>query len=211
MWHTILTYAFGTAAALFPVVNPLGAVPVFYSLLGQASGGARAREMRLTAIYVLAILLVSYFAGRELLALFDISLDVLQVSGGLLVGFAGWRMATGSSPAGSGPSPASASIAFVPMALPLLAGPGSIGMLIGLGADYRGAAAHVGGVLGIIAIALIVYVLLRIGEPITRWLGPSGLEALTRLMGLLILSIGVALVAEGARELWQASGPTIPP
>jgi multiple antibiotic resistance protein len=69
----------------------------------------------------------------------------------------------------------------------------------------------VGGVLGITAIAALVYVLLRIGEPLTKLLGAAGIEALTRLMGLLILSIGVALIAEGVRELGQVSGPTIPP
>jgi multiple antibiotic resistance protein len=211
MWQSVLTYALGTAAALFPVVNPIGAVPVFYGLLGDASESARVRQIRLTALYTLAILLVSFFAGREILELFDISLEVLKVSGGLLVGYAGWRMATGDNPAGREPSAADGNIAFVPMALPILAGPGSIGMLIGLAADYRGAAARMGGVLGIAAIAALVYVLLQIGEPLTKLLGAAGIEALTRLMGLLILSIGVALIAEGARELWQISGQTIPP
>jgi multiple antibiotic resistance protein len=211
MWQSVLTYAFGTAAALFPVVNPIGAVPVFYGLIGDAGGSARARQVRLTALYTLAILFVSFFAGREILELFDISLEVLKVSGGLLVAYAGWRMATGANPAGHQPSAAGASIAFVPMALPILAGPGAIGMLIGLAADYRGAAARVGGVLGIAAIAALVYVLLRVGEPLTKLLGAAGIEALTRLMGLLILSIGVALIAEGARELWQMPGETIPP
>lgn len=211
MWQSILTYAVGTAAALFPVVNPIGAVPVFYGLLGYTSDTARRRQMRLTALYTLAILVVSFFAGKEILDLFDISLAVLKVSGGLLVGYAGWRMATGANPAGNEPSAAGATIAFVPMALPILAGPGAIGMLIGLAADYRGTAAHVGGVLGIAAIAALVYALLRIGEPLTKRLGVAGIEAVTRLMGLLILSIGIALIAEGVRELGQISGPTIPP
>jgi multiple antibiotic resistance protein len=211
MLLSILTYGFGTAVALFPVVNPIGAVPVFYSLLGDASAATRGRQLRRTALFTLAILVVSFFAGREILELFDISLAVLKVAGGLLVGYAGWRMATGANPAGQTPANVGADIAFVPMALPILAGPGAIGLLIGLAADYRGVAASVGGVLGIAAIAALVYVLLRIGEPLTKLLGAAGIEALTRLMGLLILSIGVALIAEGVRELAQVSGPTIPP
>jgi multiple antibiotic resistance protein len=211
MWLSMLTYAVGTAAALFPVVNPIGAVPVFYSLLGDASAATRGRQMWRTTLYTLAILVVSLFAGREILELFDISLAVLKVAGGLLVGYAGWRMATGANPAGQQPAATGADIAFVPMALPILAGPGAIGLLIGLAADYHGVAAYVGGVLGITAIAVLVYVLLRIGEPLTKLLGAAGIEALTRLMGLLILSIGVALIAEGVRDLAQVSGPTIPP
>jgi multiple antibiotic resistance protein len=95
-----------------------------------------------------------------------------------------------------------ADVSLTPLAVPLLAGPGAIGVVIGLSARSDGAAATLGIVLGCVAMALLVGIVLRLGEPIAERLGATGIGALTRIFGLLILAIAVELFVHGlARAL----------
>jgi multiple antibiotic resistance protein len=90
----ILNYAIGTLVALFPIANPVGAIPVFYSLTESDNRSERKQQARRTALNVVWILAVFLIAGRTVLEFFGISLNVLRIAGGLLVAHAAWEMVT---------------------------------------------------------------------------------------------------------------------
>jgi multiple antibiotic resistance protein len=156
-----------------------------------------------TAIYVIAILVVFMLVGRFVLNFFGISLPVLKIAGGLIVANTAWGMVTGSSrmtTAESSEALTKEDISLTPMAMPMLSGPGSIGVVMGLAADADHFLSYLGIVFGIAAIGLTVYLFLRLGGPFVNLLGPSAMGAINRIFGFLILSIAVQLVWNGAAD-----------
>jgi multiple antibiotic resistance protein len=140
------------------------------------------------------------FFGRFVLVLFGISLPVLKIAGGLIVANTAWGMVTASSRitgAESHDASTKEDVALTPMAIPILSGPGSIGVVMGLAADADSKVAYMGMVIAIAAIGLAVYLFLRLGGPLVERLGPCTTGAITRIFGFLILAIAVQLVWDG--------------
>src|SRR5579859_1556453 len=158
--------AAATFLALFPIVNPFGGVPLFFSLTSAMSDSERRNTALKTAIYVVAILVVFLFFGRFVLIFFGISLPVLKIAGGLIVANTAWGMVTGSgrlTTAETDEASTKADISLTPMAMPMLSGPGSIGVVMGLAAHADSMAAYLGMVIGIAALGLVVYMFLCLG------------------------------------------------
>jgi multiple antibiotic resistance protein len=129
--------AVATFLALFPIVNPLGGIPMFFTLTSNFPPADRNRTALKTAAYVIAILIVFLFFGRFVLILFGISLPVLKIAGGLIVANTAWGMVTGDprmTAAESNEASTKQDISLTPMAMPVLSGPGSIGVVMGLSA-----------------------------------------------------------------------------
>ncbi len=184
--------------ALFPVVNPLAVVPVYLVLTANKPTSERMRVALKSSLYVLGILLVFLLAGEPLLHHFGISLEALQIAGGIVVGLAGLQMVT-SAVQVSGEEQ-SGDIAFSPLAMPLLAGPGALGVEMGLEARRTSDVPSPGFVIGVLLIALAVYACLMLGGQLARFLGDAGLDALRRIFGLLVMAIGVEMVVHGINE-----------
>jgi multiple antibiotic resistance protein len=204
--HVLETLPAATSAtflALFPIVNPSGGVPLFFSLTSKFSAGERNRTARKTGIYVTVILIFFMFLGRFVLVLFGISLPVLKIAGGLIVAHTAWGMVNASgriTVAESRDASTKEDIALTPMAIPILSGPGSIGVVMGLAADADSKVAYLGMVIAIAAIGLAVYLFLRLGGPLVERLGPCATGAITRIFGFLILAIAVQLVWDGVAD-----------
>jgi multiple antibiotic resistance protein len=196
--------AVATFLALFPIVNPFGAIPIFFSLTGNFPPAERNSTALKTAIYVIIILVVFLFFGRFVLILFGISLPVLRIAGGLIVANTAWSMVTGNSrmtAAESNEANTKEDISLTPMAMPMLSGPGSIGVVMGLSADAGGTVSYLGIVIGIVALGLVVYLFLRLGGPLVKRLGPGAAGAINRIFGFLLLAIAVQLVCDGIADL----------
>ena len=192
-----------TFLALFPIVNPFGGIPIFFSMTSGFTAAERNRTALKTASYVFAILVVFLFFGRFVLHFFGISLPVLKIAGGLIVANTAWGMVTGSSritPAESDEAATKEDISLTPMAMPILSGPGSIGVVMGLAAHADSMASYAGMILGIAALAVAVYLFLRLGGPLVARLGPGAVGAINRIFGFLILAIAVQLVWDGAAD-----------
>jgi multiple antibiotic resistance protein len=197
------TAALGTFLALFPIVNPLGGVPFFYSLTSNYDGRERNISALKTAGYVIAILVIFLFLGRFVLHFFGLSLPVLRIAGGLIVAHSAWGMVTGTervTPAEGNEAATKEDISLTPMAMPMLSGPGSIGVVMGLAATTSSALTYLGMVLGIAGLGLAVYLFLRLGGPLVARLGPTGAGAINRIFGFLILAIAVQLIWDGLAE-----------
>jgi multiple antibiotic resistance protein len=196
--------AVATFLALFPIVNPFGAVPIFFSLTADLPHAERTRTAVKTAAYVITILIVFLFFGRFVLILFGISLPVPKIAGGLIVANTAWGMVTGSSrmtPAERNEASTKEDISLTPMAMPMLSGPGSIGVVMGLAADATSPVSYLGMVIGIAALGLVVYLFLQLGGPLVKRLGPGAAGAINRIFGFLLLAIAVQLVCDGIADI----------
>jgi len=197
------TAATATFLALFPIVNPFGAVPLFFSLTSNFSPAERRSTALRTAFYVIAILVVFMLFGRFVLNFFGISLPVLKIAGGLIVANTAWGMVTASSRMTHeerSEALTKEDISLTPMAMPMLSGPGSIGVVMGLAAHATSLLGYLGMVVGILGIGLTVYMFLCMGGPLVKRLGPSAVGAITRIFGFLILAIAVQLVWDGVAD-----------
>ncbi|AFY96061.1 MarC family protein [Chamaesiphon minutus] len=212
MTSAILNYAIGTLAALFPIANPIGAVPIFYSLTATDSRQERRKQAQRTAIDVVLILAVFLVGGRAILEFFGISLDVLRIAGGLLVGNAAWELVASKPRLMDAEQKAGAEkedVSFTPMATPLIAGPGSIGVIIGLSARMTQWGDYLGCAIGIVLFGTLLYVCLVLGETLLSLLGRNGMGALNRVLGFFILAIAVQLIADGVLSLLHTAAPTL--
>jgi multiple antibiotic resistance protein len=193
---------FGTAAAvtfgaLFAIVNPIGAVPVFHALTARMTDEHRRAEARKAALATFLLLAVFLFIGRFVLDFFGVTLAALEIAGGLVVGYAGWGMVTKGleePPEGEHPT----SVWMSPITMPMLAGPGALGVTLGLATRHETSHHYVGTVAGIAAVALLALLLMLHGSRPLRRLGNGGTDALIRIFGLIVLAIAVELVAHGA-------------
>ncbi|UFP96271.1 MarC family protein [Gloeobacter morelensis] len=210
MMQSLLSYTIGTFLALLPIANPVGAIPVFYSLTAGDSTGYRLQQARMTAINVLWVLALFAIAGKVILSFFGISLAVLKVAGGLLVGHTAWEMVTARprlTPPENEEAVDKEDISFTPMAVPMLSGPGAIGVVIGLAAKATDVFDYIGCLVGIALLSAVVYLSLVVGEPLIKALGKTGVGALNRVLGFLILAIAVQFIADGVLQLVRGSGP----
>jgi MarC family membrane protein len=197
------TAAIGTFLALFPIVNPFGAVPIFFSLTSRSSRSERRMVEAKVALFVVAILVFFLLVGRFVLSFFGISLPVLRIAGGLIVANAAWGMVTSKSritDAEGDEAITKEDISFTPMAMPILAGPGSIGVVMGLAANSTNMLAYVGMIIGIAALGLVVYLFLRLGGPLVERLGPNATGSINRIFGFLILAVAVQLIWDGISD-----------
>jgi len=197
--HDLPSAATETFLALFPIVNPLGGIPLFFSLTGDYTPEERRRAALKTSLYVIAILIIFMLFGRFVLNFFGISLPVLKIAGGLIVANTAWGMVTGShrvTKEETSEALTKEDISLTPMAMPMLSGPGSIGVVMGLAAESD----NLGMVIGIVGLGLTVYLCLSLGGPFVKRLGPGAVGAINRIFGFLILAIAVQLVWNGAAD-----------
>lgn len=198
-----------TVISLLVITDPVGAIPVFVLLTQGHTASERNRAARTTAIAVVCVLLAAAVGGEYILKLFGISLLSFRVAGGLLFVVMALDMLN-ARPSRSRQTPEEtaeaehrADIAVVPMAIPMLAGPGAIGMII-LFAQSGPFWPHILHVVAVIAIvAAVVYTALRLAAPIGTALGTTGMHILVRVMGLILAAIGVEFIVGGLRIMWM--------
>jgi multiple antibiotic resistance protein len=201
--RTLPASAVATFLALFPIVDPFGGIPIFFSMTSSWTAADRNRTAVKTGVWVFLILVTFLFFGRFVLQFFGISLPVIKIAGGLIVANTAWGMVTSTAritPAESHEAESKEDISLTPLAMPLMSGPGAIGVVMGLAAHVDNSAAYVGMIVGVAAIALSVTLFFWMGGPLVRRLGPSAVGAINKIFGFLILAIAVQLVWNGMAD-----------
>ncbi len=201
--RTLPDSALATFLALFPIVDPFGGIPIFFAMTSSWPARERHSTAFKTGIWVFVILVTFLFFGRFVLSFFGISLPVLKIAGGLIVANTAWGMVTSTAritPAESHEAADKEDISLTPLAMPLMSGPGAIGVVMALAAHIDNGAAYIGMVIGIAAVALSVVLFFWMGGPLVRKLGPSAVGAINRIFGFLILAIAVQLVWNGVAD-----------
>ncbi len=200
-WELIL----GTVIALLPIINPLATAPTFLAITEGDTRARRMEQLRLACIYMVAILVCFLIGGRLIMGFFGISIPGLRIAGGLLVAGigSGMLMAPPRDPAKDDAAHEEArakrDIAFSPLAMPMMSGPGSIAVTIGFTSLSTGWLDYVAIILGILIVAAITYGTLRLSERVVGVIGLNGMNALSKVMGFLILCIGIQFVVNGVR------------
>jgi multiple antibiotic resistance protein len=181
-----------TLVALFAIVSPITSIPVFLSLTSQVDSKRR----RITAIQTAFVsgitLLIAYFVGDVILKLLSIQMDAFKFAGALVIGSIGWSMTMGKKNSVlEANNPRGAMV--VPLAIPLMAGPGAIATVIAIGNSDRGVV-RIADLVIILVLSALTCVLLLAAAPIEKVLGDHGLSVLTRIFGLLLLAIAVSTI-----------------
>ena len=202
----------GTVLALLPVTNPPASTPAFLALTERMSPARRLSQLRAACCFMAAILITFLVGGSLIMRFFGISIPGLRIAGGLMVAGIGSSMLTGSAerrPAdpGDDASGGDRDIAFSPLAKPMLSGPGSIAVTLGLTSLAKTWIDYAAIALGIGIVALIAYATLRLSDSIVALIGRSGMNALTKVMGFLLLCIGIQFIVNGV--LGIATDPAI--
>lgn len=199
----IFSFAGIAFSLLFPLINPIGGVPAFSGLTARDTQDFRRSRARKISVNVFLILITFLLIGKLLLELFGISLGVLQIAGGLIVANTGWQMVNSKSDSQTADNSRAenSDISFMPMAMPILSGPGAIGAVIGLSTGAKYFEDYAGFVIGIFLIGLVTYLFLIASIPLMKKLGSNGINVLTRMMGFFILAIAVNLVYKGIMAL----------
>ena len=192
---------------LTAVLDPFLAVPIFLTLTASRSHASRVALVRAVAIAVFAVLAASALLGESILALMGASLAAFRVGSGLVLLLMALAMLNARAGGLRQSEEEAAEVesgevsGVVPMAVPLLAGPGAISTTVI--AAQKGGAAHLAAIIACIALAsLMTWLVLRAAEAIGGRLGTTGLNIATRLLGLLLAAFAIQTMAEGLKELF---------
>jgi multiple antibiotic resistance protein len=207
--------------ALLPIVDPLGGAPIYLAMTTGLTSVQRTRMAKLVAINSFVLLMASTLAGAYVLDFFGLSIPAVQVAGGIVVCLVGWQLlnSPNTQPAvdrSATPAPSTeedlSQQAFYPMTMPLTVGPGSISVALTLGANppagFRPLLLTVfAHTIGILLVALGVYLCYRYAEVILRKLGPTGTGVVVRLTAFILLCIGVQICWNGVHALLMSTFP----
>ncbi|MCG8710957.1 MarC family NAAT transporter [Brenneria sp. 4F2] len=219
MLELIRTIGLGLVLIL-PLANPLTTVALFLGLAGSMSYDERNKQIFQASLYVFIIMTVAFYGGQLVMNTFGISIPGLRIAGGLIVAFIGFRMLFPQQKPEHAPEVVSkadeinnsnaasaVNIAFVPLAMPSTAGPGTIALIISTasqvksGVDITPWVLTVAPVLTFMLCGLILWLCLKSSGFIMRLVGKSGIEAISRLMGFLLVCMGVQFIINGTLEI----------
>ena len=192
---------------LLAIVNPLGVIPIFVSLTRSSTGEERRHIARTTSLTVAVILIAATLIGKPLLNFFGVSISSFKVGGGILLLLMSISMMLAmhtqsrQTPEEAEEAEEKESIAVVPIAMPLLAGPGAISTVI-IYADATSRSLDIGVIIiSSMVVALLTWVALIIANPISKVMSKTAINISTRLMGLLLSAIAVEFIAAGLSQL----------
>ncbi|WP_459199299.1 MarC family protein [Ralstonia pseudosolanacearum] len=193
--------------SLLALINPIGAIPFFISLTESQTDEEKRRTIKTASVSVALVIGISALLGEQIIGFFGFSVGSLQVGGGIIMIMIALNMLnaqtsrTKATPEEEDEAGVRASIAVVPLAIPLLTGPGSISTVI----VYAGKTQHWYELLFLagvgVLIALVVWIVLRAAEPIARVIGRTGINVGTRLMGLILAALAVEFIVDGLKTL----------
>lgn len=212
-WETIAL----TIGALFPIMNPFSTAPLFVSLTAGTTKNVQKRQALLACVYAFGILATFLLIGAAIIDFFGISVPGLRVAGGLIISVIGFRMLFPTAPSSVGGStdgqPKELEIAFTPLAMPSLAGPGSISVVLTAAAQIRSVRPndflliYAAVLIGMALTLVFSYFVLRAASSMVRFMGKSGIDAMTRIFGFLLIAIGMQFLLTGISDFYGIAHP----
>jgi len=201
-----VTIALVTFVGILPIANPFSTAVVFLSITEGFSEKRRRQQARLACIYMAGILITFLLAGTLIMNFFGISIPGLRIAGGLIVAQIGFGMLNSKpeneiSEESREEAVLSDDVAFTPLAMPMLSGPGSIAVTIGMAAEADGVGENLAIVVGIGLVALVSWLVLRASGRVVRVLGATGMNAMGRIMGFLLVCVGIQFIVNGTQQI----------
>jgi len=194
-------------AALFSVLNPIGTVPIFVGLTDGYTKAELSKTSLWTAINVCIILMISFFIGQYVLSFFGITITALRIAGGIIITNSGFGLLNGQFSKNKGinkkveeEAQVRSDIALTPLAMPMLAGPGSMSLLIAYYQELKSSDGFIStseiisACVAILVVAIVIFVILRSAYFLSKILGNSGIIAISRIVGFLTIAIGIQYI-----------------
>jgi multiple antibiotic resistance protein len=211
-FRTELTLFFSTFTTLLAVINPFEVLPVFLLLLRDKSSQEHGRVAFMSCLYALLLILFFLFFGAVILKIFGVSLSMVRIAGGIVLMKIGFELFLPSSDGDGTPAFArsTGNIAFMPLAMPLMIGPGPIATVLGMMATVEHSS-HEALAFGVILVAIflavgVTYACLAFATRLTTTLGPLGIDAATRIVGFFVSAMGVSLIFNGVMDALRSQG-----
>ena len=195
-----LRFGLRAFVAIFPIVNPFSSAILLLALTPGDSNERRREQARRAVLFMTSILVVSYFAGTAILNFFSISRPALVLAAGVLVCRSGWRALAVTdrlSPEQREEGLHKMDVSLTPIGMPMLAGPGTISVVVGLSADAAGVTKNAAGIVAILVVGAVSYLVMAAAPAVSKRLGRTGEAALSKVMGLIILAVGVQFLING--------------
>lgn len=199
-WSFFVTVLIG----LFSLINPLGALTVYLTLTQDYTDDQKLQTLKKTCIYIFLICVLSYYIGVYILNFFGISIPALRLAGGIVIFRSGWQLlnVTHKKELRSSireDSNQREDISFSPLAMPLLAGPGSMSFLITLFSNrseqWSIAIMQDGiAILAVLIVVIALYFIFKYAPLLIKYTGQSGILALSKIMGFIVIGIGVQMI-----------------
>jgi multiple antibiotic resistance protein len=204
----------GTFTTLLAIINPLEVLPVYLALLAGKDEATHRKVARASCFYALLLCFFFFIFGALILRIFGVPLSMVRIVGGIILMRIGFDLFMPKGPGGglAGPSSGNGNVAFVPLAMPLMFGPGAIATIIGMTATIKQSPTQMLSFLAIsaaiVATMLVTYLCLAYADRLTRSIGPLGIDAATRIVGFFVSAIGVGLIFDGVIEALEQHGMT---
>jgi multiple antibiotic resistance protein len=198
------TFIIKTTIAIIAIVDPIGCLPLFLSLTGQHKKINKKNVVKMTAITVFIILVTSLFLGDKILNMFGISMPSFQICGGILLLLMAISMMLGKHQiidSGQNGKSDKELIAFVPLSIPLLAGPGAMSNMIIAAHQAPNFINQSFLILPCLAVSLLIWLTLSFAENISKVIGAIGTKIITRVMGLLLGSMAIEFITRGVLDI----------
>jgi len=199
-------YLLGGLVALMSISNPLSKIPLFVGLTEGMPEHDRRTIARRACVYGFVMLTFTLFFGVLVLQAFGISYGALRIAGGLTIALLGYRMLFGYGYVGASTGAGQRNISVFPLALPAISGPGAIAVVIGISTEIaelkstvQQAIAYAASVTSILITCVAIWLTYRSARVISKFMGSDAMEAVTRIMGFLLVCIGVQFIASGVR------------
>ncbi|MBL7666129.1 MAG: NAAT family transporter [Bacteriovoracaceae bacterium] len=198
------------AIALFSIINPIGTIPIFLSLTKNFSDEEITRVARSCAIAIFMTIFISLFLGKDILNFFGISVASFRIGGGILLStmaFSMLKAQNAESKLNNAEIDAHSNIdeiGIVPLAIPLLAGPGAISTSIIYSERVKDASHWPFIVLALLVIVVIIFFILSWGRRISQRMGRVGVNVMTRIMGLVLMALSVEFIASGVKQIFPS-------
>ncbi|NIJ42217.1 multiple antibiotic resistance protein [Parvibaculum indicum] len=206
-----IAFAATCLAGYFAIANPIANTPVFIALTAGDSRKVRFQIARQSVLISLAVVVLFSVAGKLIFELFGVTIAALRITGGVLVAIIGFQMLQGHSSSAHVPEEvededvptdvieAQLSVSVSPLAIPMIAGPGTIATAVGFSA-HPGVLSSIISICAFAVIAAITYFCFRQAPRIVHYMGTTNLTVVTRLMGLIVATIGVEMAMTGMDE-----------
>jgi multiple antibiotic resistance protein len=213
-----MTLFIATFSTLLAIINPLEALPVFLQLAGREDDRERRRIARRACLYAVALMFFFFIFGTLVLRIFGIPLSMVRIVGGIILTRLGFtlfssRAVVEANDHATNDQPGTDDdVAFVPLAMPIMVGPGAIATILGMTSLVKNAISEVVTFIeisaAILATMLVTYMVLRAAKIVLVRIGPRGIDAATRIVGFFVSAMGMGLIFHGVIEAFQTYGLT---
>ncbi|WP_296707344.1 MarC family protein [Rhodoblastus sp.] len=207
-----------TFTTLLAIINPFEALPVYLGFAARLDDKARRSLAFRSCLYALMLMFFFLIFGTLLLKIFGVPLAMVRIAGGIILTRLGFELFSSPSSVGGGAAPHSggsaeqSDAAFVPLAMPIMFGPGAMATILGMTSQVKNSASELTGLIAVsaalVATMAVTYLILSSAKRLQQQLGPRGIDAATRIVGFFVAAMGIGMAFDGVIEALQMHGMT---